>query len=418
MEIYHFRLQSGEHYSLLLDERGIPLDLPLLYSLSLRLRGGSYKIPRAMRRLRDWYRGFGLVGTDPNDAISQGDLVPDDVESVLRRLRRDEAEFACGDGRDPLSAWMWNERVVEWRRFLTWALNRTHWTYGSRYLEMRRAVLEDADRVELFSDHLATLKLDGEEGARGIHRQIFSGREIEALDDVFRREDGEYTRLCPFSPSTALRNHSLFLLFRFGGVRPGEALNTTLEDLPPRETELQRLFRRTTDRLALTINISRRQDDPDDERMEEPRTKRGGRSVEMPDAVFPVLWDLADSLSGHRHTYLLRSSQTGRPLSLTQCRRVVAQIMAAAAKLFEERWPGDEHSLGRRNPYRFRHHRIVETLPIFFPDGPKDPMARERFCGHFGWKDLASADPYIRFWHLHRAQGLTGNLEPVGLDRG
>lgn len=71
MHVVHFRMQNGEHYSLLTDDAGVPMHLPLLYSLQRRNQGGSYRLRKAMLRLQDLYAAFSLLNMDLESAHAQ-----------------------------------------------------------------------------------------------------------------------------------------------------------------------------------------------------------------------------------------------------------------------------------------------------------------------------------------------------------
>lgn len=414
MEVINFRLASGEHYSLLVDDSGIPLELPLLYSLSLRHRGGSDKIRKAMLRLRDWYQAFALQGLDSEALLREGRLVPDDVGAALRLLERHASEEDGEQGGS--SDWMWNDRLIEWTRFVRWALLRSNWTYGSAYERTRHQFDADRDRSEFFCTILDDLKRPNLNcGIRSEAFRGFSQREMEALEAVFERVNGQYVR-SPFDAKTTLRNHAVFILLRYGGIRRSEAANVGILDIPPRETKEERFLRVELERRALAIRVQRRHDDPSDPRREEPRTKRWARDVALPDHTFEILWRLIASLPPADHGYLVRSSSSPRPLSVRQFGNVAARILERAAEIHEERWPGDKHTLCAGNCHRFRHHRAVELLPTFFPDGPDTVLGRERYCAHFGWENLASADPYIRLLHLRDAERLNTELRRTWLD--
>lgn len=395
MEITHLRLEGGEHFSVLLDRDGVPAELPLQYGLYLRDRVGAYRIRRAVRRLAEWYFAFTLVGIDPDQLLRTGEFAPDDLESALRALERFENLET--------STWMWNARVTEWGKFACWATIRRRWATGAEYVSARRSQADDTLKKqhlkEEWKDLLRPIVIGKKRLCRG-----FPSREMDAIMSVFERnEDGEYVR-SPFTTATTHRNHVILLFIRWGGIRRGGLLSVKEIDLPQRETDFQRRFRVEVEEEPLTFRLERRHDDQLDERGEEPKVKRKSRDVDMPEAAWDVIWELVDSLPENDDGYLIRSSQDNRPLSVRQTGNVVKKILASAAEIYEERWPDEDHTLSEGNAHRFRHHRAIELLPRFFPEGPETVSGREKYTKFFGWANMRSADPYVRLLHLRESE--------------
>lgn len=121
----------------------------------------------------------------------------------------------------------------------------------------------------------------------------------------------------PFQKSTQLRNWLLYLFFRELGLRRGEALKVTLQDLPSADSDL--------------IVIRRRPGDPADTRKPKPEVK----GIEGAVPVSPVirlglrvyLSDLRNPGRRRKGSPYLFTTRLGTPLSLSDCNRLFRTIV-------------------------------------------------------------------------------------------
>jgi integrase len=394
--LHTLQLTSGERFAVLVDARGIPLQYPLLYSLRDRERGGAARLKARLLRIQELYRAYAGIGINLDEAILSGKVDIRDVESAVYWLEEDvEGDDSLeSDAGEPVSASMRNQRISVWSDFMEWALESANWTLRARP-ERDRRERERALRLRLLLDDLR-LSLP-------VHREVepLSGRELEVLDDLLApNASGEFS-LSPFDGDAAQRTWVLYQVLRWSGMRLGEALKLRIEDVPPREGDAEKIIREV-EGTALSVSIRRRVDDLADHRKIEPSVKRFGRSVPMPDAVLELLWEYIDSLPTTT-PYLIRTAEGSRALSYSRASKICFEIRAHAARLFEERYPGDPHTLNALRWHRLRHTRAIELLPEYFPDRRSDPIGVQRFCEAFGWARLTSADPYLRL--LHRQEG-------------
>lgn len=396
-ELHSLQLSSGERFAVLTDARGIPLQYPLLYSLRDRERGGAARLKTRLRRIQELYRAYAGMGINLDEAILSGNVDIRDVESAVYWLEEDaegDDESLESDSGEPVSAPMRNQRISVWSDFMEWALESANWTLCTR-LERDRRERDSAMRLRMLLDDLRL--------ALPVHREVepLSSRELEVLDDLLApNASGEFS-LSPFEGAAARRTWVLYQVLRWSGMRLGEALKLRIEDIPPREDDAEKIIREV-EGTALSVSIHRRADDLADHRRIEPSVKRFGRSVPMPDAVLELIWEYIDSLPTTT-PYLIRTAEGSRALSYSRASKLCFEIRAHAARLFEERYPGDPHTLNNLRWHRLRHTRAIELLPEFFPDRRSDPIGVQRFCEAFGWARLTSAEPYLRL--LHRQEG-------------
>lgn len=389
VRLHHQIRGTGERFSVLVDAAGIPLRLPHRYSLRVRRVGASSRLRSALLRLRDLYSGFAVAALPLEHLLASGSLTSRDVEVALHRLEEHEG------GSSP---WLRHQRIVWWCDFLEWAVVRANWESGNGYDASRQTYEEDTARADRITVDLADL---ARQPLAGPPRRGFSHRELEVIRDLFTPDrDGRWPA-SPFARNHR-RNYALYLVLRWAGLRLGEALGLRGSDVPPRESDADRLLRRTIERRTLSIAVRRRPDDARNPLLDEPRTKRKGRDVPVPDGVVEQLWQLRESHDDPDGPVF--RSERGGPLSKSAALDVFKGIRTPATRLYESRWPEEVHTLAAIIPHRFRHGRAVELLPKYFPDGVDSERGRREFCGFFGWARFACADPYVKLLHLEEAE--------------
>lgn len=387
IQLHTIVMSSGERLPVLTDESGVPLHFPLVFSIRDRQRGGVARLKQRLRRIRDLYLAFRRLSIDLDQAILNRNLDLQSIETALFWLEEEHEDSSSSPG-------LRNRRIMAWSDFLAWAIETSHWTLRTNPLHADKE-RDAAGRLRIMlEDHQLPVSV-----SREVHP--LATREVEVLNDVLGPgTSGGYER-SPFGAETAERAWILYLLLRWGGLRLGEALKLKLEDLPPRETEAEAILREI-ENSALAIHVRRRIDDVSDTRVNEPSVKRLSRRVPLPDALVQLLWKQLDR-APTADSYLIRTDDRVRPLSYSQASKLTYEIRKAAIVLFEERYPGDPHTLAQFRWHRLRHTRAVEMLPRYFPDGHIDPVRQRRFCDAFGWARLETAEPYLRL--LHRQEG-------------
>jgi integrase len=289
-----------------------------------------------------------------------------------------------------------NRRVRAWKDFLIWALEPKNWRSGTHPEEdpARRSARRDTRfDLELFFDEARQ-----HEGTAG-RRSGLTAKELEAIElAIGPNEQGEFPH-ARFAPSLRLRNWAMFGTARWGGLRRGEILKLQVGDIP------LRVANRNTGQMNYErheIQVVRRPDDPADPRVARtPQVKRGGRAVVLPESLLDDLQIyLRQRAQIGAETPYLFVSETGQPLSIERADDIIRQIGRYASVVFEARYPGATHSLGRLNWHRLRHTRAQELLPVFIDAGA---TGLREFLEYFGWASMESADAYVRDLYRERA---------------
>jgi hypothetical protein len=394
-------LPSGERFPVLVDRStGCPYHFPVLFVFGSRAHGGAGRLVAMLRRVGDLYDWC------LNNDITDPDLFFRNqrwssfafMARAIRHIEALEAEAQRslpkpGDGLNrptpEARPRLRNGRCAAWESFVLFILIQDNWSPQPQY-PISRGELRDA-KVAL---HEFFRGLRQPVPASTPHKPL-TPRELESIEAVLARKG----RQSPFALQTIDRNRVLYGTIRWGGVRIGEALKVKTQDLPPLETSSEKLVRELKHK-ARSLMIQRRPDDPEDPRVWEVRVKRGNRLVALPDELIESTLLYAASRNHGTQAeggdYLLqRTGNVARPLSQSRAEAIVKQLGAAAAREFEDRYPGESHSLRNLSWHRFRTTRACELVPAFFGDAEVTETRKRAFCDYFGWADLSSAGPYI-----------------------
>jgi integrase len=396
LHVHRLITDTGRRVAVLIGPCGVPVRLAQLWLFRSVWNDSIRTQYRKMLRLAEL---FEVMGDDFEDRLLSGVVSAPEVQEALRTLER----------RQEATRWLHNQRVAVWSEFLSWAFVRSNWVTGPHRREYWPLMESDNDRANHLKAVLADL---AEPTPASAARPLLATRELEVLDELLRPAV-EPPRSILDDSYVPWRRYVAWLLLRFGGIRCGELLKLKRNDFPPRESSVDSEIRSLTD-AALVFNVTRRPDDEEDSRLDEPGTKRHGRGVMLPDACWPFIWDFLECETPS--TYLIASQHSGHPLSQRAFYSWNSSFRAIAASEFEARWPGDPHHLRELTPHLLRHRRAIELLPIFFPEGKDTAIGRQRFRAQFGWKNEAASDPYIRRLNTALADATSATIRQDRLD--
>lgn len=396
------RLTTGEHLPVVVDDRGIPVDIFVRFMLSVRLSGQASKtLETTARRLAELPATFAEVfGESLLSKLRRGDFDQDELAELITKERR--RARGAGD----YSPTLHNQRVTVWTAFLEWAALRTGWVRGYEYREVKRRARDDNMRSDRISDGRDELYEPPPEPRRRTSRKGFLPEEVRAIRAVVHVPRDQWGSVDIID----LRDYCIFILLRHAGLRRGEVLNIRVRDLPAQSQLDPAVVQVVTDVMgeSLKLNVPRLQDDPLDERRDEPSTKRWSRSVPMPFAAFEALHAYADREGLDSDDYLIRSTTGTRgPLSVSSVGERVRRFLDAAADAFEKAHPGSESTLRApfdNNSHRFRHTLAVEHAEELYKSGADKSEAAEELQEIFGWSGMRSAGPYLKGFFLRSAE--------------
>ena len=350
-----------------------------------------------LRRIGELYSLIAESDDDPDEFFASNEwrswaFVPRLLRVLESRERTDVDESRP-------SAGLRNSRCSAWEQFLEFMMIQDNWTTKPPWLISRSALADEllAMRV-LFKDlrmpqphsdnHLPLTKL-----------------ELEAIEGVLSSHRPDY----PFHDSARERNLLIYSLLRWGGLRMGEALNITYDDLPATETPSARIIRELSEECR-SISVTRRPDDPLDSRIREARVKRRNHAVWFPDDVLSGIENFVNTVRsrGSKSRYIIQTTDKSlAPLSQSRAEKIVKTLGGAAAREFERRNPELPHTLLSLCAHRFRATRATELMEVFFPDPTRQTDAqKEEFCEFFGWTTFDSAAPYISMLRKREGQRL------------
>lgn len=394
-EVHLHRAPSGERLWLLIDgATGWPPSIALRFALYERDHGSSARLRQLMRRLAELYDWVRHVEND--DLESQAYLGEGvRLDQVTRAIR--DLDVSAADGAQiSIRARLRNERCWAWGTFLEFLHRPALWRTGTGVRDSHALRDELRQDLALLRDELEKCRVPLPDSKR---REGLLPDELEAIESVLIPE----SVFCPFRTDTLQRNSAMYRYARWGGVRLGELLKAKCEDLPRSEEPGDR-FVRTLQGLPQHVRVMRRPDDPDDPREREPSVKRHDREVELPEQTIESLLQYATSSAPRRKSqYLFLTDNFARPLSQSRSDKIIRQLGAAAARAYADaHGEHARHSLLKLTWHRLRHTRVLELLPVFFPDMEFDPRSEysrhqlDSFLHYFGWAHPDSAYPYIQ----------------------
>ncbi|PSJ59875.1 hypothetical protein C7I85_16200 [Mesorhizobium soli] len=180
----------------------------------------------------------------------------------------------------------------------------------------------------------------------------------------------------PFHPSVRFRNYLIVRLLLDLGIRRGELLGIKVADC-----ELGSRGQ---------ITIHRRPDDPEDPRPEKPATKTKARDLALSPRLAEILHEYivhhrARIPNARRHPFLIVSTDSGKPMSLSNVNKIMEAL--------RDRVPDMPEELG---PHRLRHtwnEAFSDDMDAKKVSAEDEVKWRTRLQG---WRSEMSAQAYLR----------------------
>jgi hypothetical protein len=411
--VKNLRLSSGEHFALLIDRwTGIPPRLAMRFAIRLRKMGGKAGLEKKLRRLADLYNWFwgsrrveldDKLRLDPTMNIEVLILALDELDALLKidlpiaPTGVDDDDDAAEAARVLRENKRRNNRISAWSDFLRYTHRPALWDFA---IGVERGHAFAKELKPFLKETISELNLERREEGVAEHHKPLTELELEAIHFAFERNAARFSSKC------RLRNESMFYVCRIAGTRIGETLKMLDSDAPKAESALDQLLR-NSEGPALEIKVRRRNDDPKDPRRNEARVKRHGRDISVADDLVQLLREYLEYKSAQRprarSTYLFLVDDLSRPLSISTANKIIKKISVASAEIFERMHPEKPCSLRKLTWHRLRVTRVVELVPIFFPNNESTEHRVQQFLDFFGWAKQSSAKTYLK--SLNRKSG-------------
>ena len=368
-------VSTGERLPILVErETAVPCELALRWSiLDRREHVAASTLTDDLRAVQKLYEWADQVLETPLDKhlIEWKGFSAKQIYSLAQYLKtsgRFSVAGSIGTSGDVLSPGTFNSRWRKIEHFLRWAA-QMYARDDSDGRGQQWAIQEARKRIErVFRQHLTREPATGFVGA-------LKDEEWEKIRQVVdpARED-----VWP-DPRVRFRNFTMVYLAINTGVRIGEMLKLTLDQIPLGREE--------------HITVKRNPDDPSDPRSEEPRVKSNERELFVPAAIRRVLGAYATQYRERsRYSYLFLT-QGGEPLSLRRARHVAEQISEVAKVHLT--W------------HRFRHtflDRVYEKVS-------DEPNGKDLLREIAGWSSDLSAEPYVRLARHRKANEILARYQ-------
>jgi len=354
----------GERLPMLVHRcSGIPCRMALRYAVLVRRgRVAASTMVSDLRAIQLLYEWADATLRTPIDAIlarepiltGEGILTQKRIGSLaqyVKTARNTTIAGSIGDGAGLVPA-VFNARWGKIKNFLFWAVrmyapNSTDWEKDEWTFKSAR------ERIDiLFGQHGV-----GEEVVQPV--RVLSGDEWDRVQKAITFENES---IWP-DPHVRWRNHTMVYLAINSGLRAGEMLTLTLDQLPKGREE--------------HIVVERCPDNARDPRRDAPQVKTNGRAIVIPAFVRTMLATYSDEYRPPCTHNFVFCAQGGQPLSGRRMRQVAEEISATAQVHLT--W------------HRFRHSfldSLYETLADK-PDGIDQLMEIA------GWSSPLSARPYV-----------------------
>lgn len=388
------RTGTGEHLPLLIDRQsGIPPTVALRFTLRERNKGGAARLLNYLRRIAELYSWYRQVkGVDLDELIFDDKLLArTDILMALEELEK------TADQKQNKTPRLRNQRIAAWSNFVIFISRPELWRSGLSIPAGYRLAEESENHRNDLREALAE---ETEAVADGNHHDPLSVEELAAIEAVLDPS----SPMNPFEEHVRLRNSSMVHVARYAAFRLGELLKMLCHSYGPQESPSDKAIRQIIGEPQI-IQVVRNPDDPRDPRRYEPRVKRGGREVEIPDFVFAeLLRYIRETKKKRQSPYLYLTEDFKRPLSMSRSDKIVRQLGTAASKVLAEKDPKATNTLARLHWHRFRATRAVELVPLFFKDMKWSAIDEEAFLEFFGWNDRESAKPYLKSLYRQRVR--------------
>ena len=331
---------SGERSAFLLDEHGIPLYWPTLYT-TVRLRNAGLavnSIKNALNELRSLLRWEQLQGRDLESEFREGRLLSlADVISIrdfaAKKLDRGKATRSSSDrvlrfleaGLAPVTGPAKVSKAVEYNRLTTIA---AYVEFVAQTVTARRGDRDLGAAVDRMATRLRRHRPRGTRSKQNDDPHRMSPPAAVVDDFIAVGSEGHPEN--PFrNARIQRRNELIFRLLCETGIRLGELLSLRLDNI---ETGNEP-----------TITVQRTHDDKHDPRAYQPVSKTKERTLPITDDLAMKLYDYsmndrATTPGANRHPYLFvthRKGKTcGQPLSVSSVSNKVFASMRGVRREF------------------------------------------------------------------------------------
>lgn len=317
-QIRQLVMSSGERLPLLCDTAGLPMMLPLLFSLTeLRARGrSSATIRHSMEAIRVLHKSLLIQRIDLEIRLAEGSFLQlHEVDLIVGDAARDTRAIGTEGGACVSSAHA-AARLHYIRGYLQWLGYRQLLrldTRGPRYLELRDRIDKTCSAIKARAPSLG-VRSDLDQ-RQGLEEEDFA--RLEAIS-AGTSEPGVWR-----SGHTSFRNQLILRWFIDLGIRRGELLNVRVSDINFQQN---------------TVRIARRADSADDPRAHQPLVKTQARELPLgdllADTTYAYIMDLRGEQGAAReHDYLFVAGGTGQPLSYSAVNKLFDDLRRFDPKL-------------------------------------------------------------------------------------
>lgn len=407
-QVRTIRLESGERLPLLLSqETGVPVwDVTLFILTALRSTSlATNTIAHAARAVMVGLQIFRFLGIDLNQRLEQGKLLSlSEVDELVKLagLKQEELDALLGNKKKSQAA----SRVVSLERARMRASGRASKrveseTKATRLIYIRKYIewLSAGRRLKLDVGHehfralnVATETVVGQLNARIPSRDHDAGGRQGVIGEVRARILEVIHPDSPENPwkgkHVRLRNQLIFMWLLLLGIRNGELLGVYVSDVNLRTGE---------------VVITRRPDNPEDERGNAPLVKTRSRLL----ALSPGLMDLTrdyiigkgkdkegsrSSIKGaRRHPYLFVANGTGAALSKPALNKLFRELRTKVPGLTNDLSP---HVL--RHTWNDDFSELMDTKGVSSED--EERMRRQAM----GWSPQSRMAAHYTKRHIQR----------------
>jgi integrase len=342
------RFESGEVVPVLVEtESWTPARLALRWVMrNRRTQAASKTVENNLRSLRLLYEWAASRRFDLEARLFAGEsLSADELNAFVEYLALSRSQGRNGapkaEGSLRARSTSLDSDLTAIGDFLVWSMDPANrgWSPGTHPTEVLPARLREQRRalVDVFENHRSGV-------APSPRLEPLSDEDVGRLRDLAgpnRKPDGSPQHpLCfsrsPWSGATGLRNWAMFALAEQLGLRIGEILKLTLDDV-----------RRTRTRGELLVEVRRRPDDPHDTRRHPPNVKTCERALpqspEVAVALRAYLTSRPPAGRAYGRTPYLFVTETGDPVSYDTARRAI-QVLGRRAGIAKMTWHRLRHT--------------------------------------------------------------------------
>lgn len=385
LSVRRFQGGSGERFSLLVDDSGMPLYYPSLY-VTAEMRGASLSIntiDNALSALKAMYAWQDYYGLDLESRFKRSELLlPHEIHSLRDFMQKPLADVRTGEGKVvPIKSRQrrvskhnqYNRMTViaEYVRFLATRLHPVSKSSGEVILSMVARIKANRPKIgEKIEKDRSDIHLD-ETLLDTLEEILRPGNELNPVANL----------------GLQFRNALMFTLLRLTGMRRGELLNLRIEDF---------------DFAKNTLKIVRRADSPDDPRTYQPLVKTRERTFplipELMDQIHEYISKYRSKVPGARkHGYLFVIHRSGRTQGWPISNSGFGKFLATLSNIADEFSDVHAHALRHHWNYMFSQRSDKQDMP----------EAREQKLRSYlmGWSETSSTAGTYNKRHIKEEAG-------------